>query len=200
MKRYFSLLIGLVMGLALVLAAWSFASRNYTYQGVLIDPPAQAADFTLTDQNGNPFRLSEQHGKVVLIFFGYTNCLDVCPATLAGFKQIKSALGEKAADVRFVFITVDPQRDTQQRLKSYLEPIDPEFIGLTGESAALEAVWKSYGVYVELGEPDSAGNYMVDHSTRTYLIDLQGSWRLNYPFGMETGKISQDILHLLNEK
>ena len=200
MKRFSFLLIGLVLGLAIVLAAWSFADQNYTYQGVLIDPPAQAADFTLVDQNGSPFRLSEQRGKLALIFFGYTNCLDVCPATLAEFMQIKTALGDQAADVRFVFITVDPERDTQQRIKTYLSAFDPEFIGLTGDSAALEAIWRSYGVYVERSDPGGSSDYMVDHSTRTYLIDPQGNWRLNYPFGMEYEKISQDILHLLGSK
>ena len=200
MKRYAILGIGVVIGLAIALAAWFFANQNYTYQGVLIDPPAKAADFALTDQNGNSFRLSEQRGKIVLIFFGYTNCPDVCPTTLAEFKKIKAALGDQAADVRFVFITVDPERDTQQRMQSYLTAFDSDFTGLTGDSAALEAVWKSYGVFIERKDVGSASGYLVDHSARTYLIDLQGNWRLNYPFGMETEKISQDILHLLREK
>ena len=200
MKRFATLGIGVVIGLAIALAAWFFANQNYTYQGVLIDPPARAADFTLTDQNGNSFRLSEQRGKVVLIFFGYTNCPDVCPTTLAEFKKIKAALGDQASDVRFVFITVDPERDTQPRMQAYLTAFDPDFTGLTGDSAALEAVWKSYGVFIERKDVGSASGYLVDHSARTYLIDLQGNWRLNYPFGMETEKISQDILHLLREK
>ena len=200
MKRYAILGIGVVIGLAIALAAWFIANQNYTYQGVLIDPPAKAADFALTDQNGNSFRLSEQRGKIVLIFFGYTNCPDVCPTTLAEFKKIKAALGDQAADVRFVFITVDPERDTQQRMQSYLTAFDSDFTGLTGDSAALEAVWKSYGVFIERKDVGSASGYLVDHSARTYLIDLQGNWRLNYPFGMETEKISQDILHLLREK
>jgi protein SCO1/2 len=204
MKRFAILGIGMALGLGIVLAAWLSFNQNYTYQGVLIDPPARAADFTLTDQHGNPFQLSQQRGKIVLIFFGYTNCPDVCPMTLAEFKKIKAALGDQAANVRFVLITTDPARDTQERMLSYLSAFDPDFIGLTGEISLLEAIWKSYGVFIE-SEAESdpshhSDDYTVDHSARSYLIDLQGNWRLNYPFGMDTEKISQDILHLLSEK
>jgi protein SCO1/2 len=200
MKRFAFLGIGVILGLAIVLAAWFIAEQNYTYQGVLIDPPAKAGDFTLTDQNGNPFRLSEQYGKVVLIFFGYTNCPDVCPITMSDFKNIKAGLGDKAADVRFVFITVDPERDTPQRLQAFLSAFDPDFIGLTGDTTVLQPVWKSYGVFVQREDVDSAIGYLVDHSARTYVIDRNGQWRLNYPFGMETEKMTQDILHLLRAK
>ena len=187
----------MALGLGIVLAAWLSFNQKHTYQGVLIDPPARAADFTLTDQNGNPFQLSEQRGKIVLLLFGYTNCPDVCPITLAEFKKIKAALGDQADSVRFVLITTDPERDTRERMQTYLAAFDPDFIGLTGETSALEAIWKSYGVFVESEADHHSADYTVDHSARTYLIDLQGNWRLNYPFGMETEKISQDILQLL---
>lgn len=99
------------MGIALSLGgAWWFLEKNYSYQGVVIDPPAPAPEISLTDQNGNPFLLSQEEGKVALIFFGYTNCPDICPITLAQFKKIKSMLGSKAGQVEFIFITVDPQR------------------------------------------------------------------------------------------
>ncbi len=199
MSKYSLLGIGIVLGLAFVLTGWyALDNQAYSYQGVLIDPPAPATDFELIDQNGQPFRLSEQRGDVVLIFFGYTNCPDVCPVTLSEYKRIKEELGEQAGRVRFVFITVDPERDTTERLKGYVESFDPSFIGLTGDSESLEQVFKAYGVYYERRDVGSAAGYLVDHTARTYLIDPQGNWRLNYPFGMETSKISADIQHLLN--
>jgi protein SCO1/2 len=199
MSKYLMLGIGVVFGLALVLAAWFLFGQNYTYQGVLIDPPAPAVDFELIDQNGNNFRLSEQEGQIVLIFFGYTHCPDVCPVTLSEYKRIKEGLKEQADSVEFVYITVDPERDTPERLKTYLDFFDPSFIGLSGDRQALEDVWAAYGVYTKKQDTGSAAGYLIDHTARTYLVDQNGSWRLNYPFGMETEKIVEDIQHLLKD-
>jgi protein SCO1 len=201
MNKVWLLVTGVVMGLALTLVVgWYYLEQNYRYQGAVIDPPASAADFTLTDQNGMPFRLSEQQGKIVLIFFGYTNCPDVCPITLSEFKRIKAMLGDTADQVRFVFITVDPERDTVERLNSYLQNFDPAFIGLTADRETLEPVWKAYGVYQQKQDTGSAAGYLVDHSTRTYLIDANGRWRINYPYGMDPEKIARDLQHLLKEQ
>jgi protein SCO1 len=201
MNKIWFLGSGVVIGLALsLILGWYLLDQNYQYYGAVIDPPASAADFTLTDQNGSPFRLSDQKGKAVLIFFGYTQCPDVCPITLSEFKKIKAMLGDQADRVRFVFITVDPERDTVAQINTFLQNFDPAFVGLTGDQAALESVWKAYGVYQEKQAAGSAAGYLVDHSTRTYLIDPQGHWRINYPYGMETEKIVQDLQHLLKEQ
>jgi protein SCO1/2 len=200
MSKYSLLGIGVVFGLAMVLAGWFFFDQSYTYQGVLIDPPATAFDFELTDQYGEPFQLSDQRGNVVLIFFGYTNCPDVCPVTLSEFKRIKEQLGDQAERVRFVYITVDPERDSQERVQAYLNNFDPNFIGLVGERESLEPIWEAYGVYAKRQDVGSAAGYLIDHTARTYLIDAQGNWRLNYPFGIETAKITEDIQHLLKEE
>jgi protein SCO1/2 len=201
MQRFWYIGIGVVIGLAATLGAgWIFFDQNYTYQGVLIDPPAPAAEFELTDQNGELFTLSKQNDKIVLIFFGYTNCPDVCPVTLSEYKRIKKGLGDQAEDVRFVFITVDPERDNTERLKTYMENFDPSFIGLTGDQESLEVVWEDYGVYQEKREGGSASGYLVDHTARIYTIDKNGNWRLNYPFGMETSKVIDDLNHLLKEE
>ena len=200
MAKYSIVLVGVVIGLALTLATgWLFLDQNYTYKGVLIDPPAPAADFALSDQYGQQFRLSEQRGEVVLIFFGYTYCPDVCPVTLAEYKQIKASLDDKAERVRFVFITVDPERDTRERVGEFVANFDPGIIGLTGDPATLETIWKDYGVYAEQHDLGSDAGYLFDHSARIYLIDPQGNWRLNYAYGMDANGIVQDILHLLRE-
>ena len=201
MNKVWFLVSGVVIGLSLTLVAgWYFLDQNYRYQGAIIEPPAPAADFTLTDQNGDLFRLSDQQGKIVLIFFGYSNCPDVCPITLSEFKRIKAMLGDKADRVRFVYITVDPERDTVERINTFLQNFDPSFTGLTATREILEPVWKAYGVYQQKQDTGSAAGYQVDHSTRTYLIDANGRWRINYPYGMEPEKIVKDLQHLMKEQ
>ena len=201
MNKIWLVVSGVVIGLALSLViGWYLLDQNYRYHGAVIEPPAQASDFTLTDQNGNLFRLSDQKGKILLIFFGYTHCPDVCPITLAEFKQIKAMLGDKADQVRFVFVTVDPERDTPGTINTFLQNFDPTFIGLTSDRATLEPVWKAYGVYQEQQDAGSAAGYLVDHSTPTYLIDPQGLWHINYPYGMEAEKIAQDLQHMMKEQ
>jgi len=172
---------------------------NTTYHGVRIDPPAPAPNFTLTDQQGDLFTLQDQQGKVVLIFFGYTHCPDVCPITLSEYKRIKAILGKRAEDVRFVYITVDPERDTPERMRVYLQNFDPEFIGLTGSRQELELVWQKYGVYQQRQDTGSAAGYLIDHSARIYAIDKMGNWILNYPYGMEPERIAQDVTQLLKQ-
>jgi protein SCO1/2 len=200
MKMNYRLLgIGIVLGLAMMLVGWRVLAQPYKYQGSLIDPPAPAADFQLTTQHGEVFRLSEQRGKIVLIFFGYTHCPDVCPVSLSEFKQIKNQLGDLADQVEFVFITVDPERDTAEYLGQYLANFDPTFIGLSGTPEQLEPVYKSYGVYHQKVETGSAAGYLVDHTARMYIIDAQGNWRLTYPFGMEVEKQVEDLVHLLRD-
>ena len=199
-SRFVTIGIVALLGLAVVLGAWQLYSNLYTYQGALIEPPVPAADFELTDQNGGTFRLGEQQGKVVLIFFGYTYCPDVCPVTLSEFRRIKTRLGKDAENVEFVFVTVDPERDTPERLAKHMANFDPEFVALTGEQEELEQVWKSYGVYREKVETTGASGYLVDHTARVYVVDKAGNWRMTFPFGMEVEKMTQDVAHLLRER
>jgi protein SCO1/2 len=212
LSHYLLFGVALLLGLAAVLAA-VFVRRPYTYKGSLIDPAAPAADFTLTDQHGQTFRLGDQRGDVVLLFFGYTNCPDECPATMANFKQIKTALGDKASRVRFVMVTVDPQRDASQQLGEFMDKFDPSFIGLTGTLPQLQTVWKDYWVSettssdsgqatAEPGHAHDAGtaSYQVGHSTYVYAIDVNGDLRLTYALGTDSQLMAQDVSHLLDEK
>lgn len=198
-SRFFSLGVGVVLGLVAVLVGWQIITGGYTFQGSLIDPPVRAADFTLKDQHGTPFTLSEQTGQVVLIFFGYTNCPDVCPATLSDFMYVKRELGDQAGRVKFVFITVDPERDTAERLAQHLAGYDAVFTGLSGNRTELETVWTDYGVYQARRDEGSAAGYLVDHTSRIYLIDPDGNWRLTYPFEMDRQAIVDDIKHILSK-
>lgn len=173
--------------------------REYTFQGSLIEPAVPAPQFELTDMDGNPFHLSQLEDQVVVMFFGYTSCPDVCPVTLTEFLQIRSNLGQAAEKVSFVFVTVDPERDTPQRMRKYLTNFDPEIIGLTGERSELEPVWADYGVYQARAEGSSDDNYLVDHSSRVYVIDHDGNLRLTYLFGTESQLITEDVRHLVSQ-
>ena len=153
-------------------------------------------DFTLDSTLGSPLTLSDLRGQLVLLNFGYTGCPDVCPVTLTEFLQIRSKLGQAADQVSFVFITVDPERDTAERMRKYLTNFDPEIIGLTGDRSDLEPVWADYGVYQAKVEGTSEENYLVDHSSRVYVIDRQGNLRLTYLFGTENQLITEDVRHL----
>ncbi len=172
--------------------------REYTFQGSLIEPAVAAPQFELTDMNGQTFQLSQLSDQVVVMFFGYTGCPDVCPVTLTEFLQIRSKLGDAADQVSFVFVTVDPERDTPARMRKYLTNFDPEIIGLTGERGELEPVWADYGVYQAKAEGGSEANYLVDHSSRVYVIDADGNLRLTYLFGTENQLITEDVRQLVS--
>ena len=195
----------LIFGLAILLGMVGIflllgSTRPYTYHGSLIDPPVEAPQFELSDVNGQRFRLSDLTGQVVIIFFGYTSCPDVCPVTLTDFLRIRSKLGDQADKVRFVFVTVDPERDTPERMKKYLTNFDPGIIGLTGERKELESVWSSYGVYEARVDGGSESNYLVDHSSRIYVIDEVGNLMLTYLFGTEYQVITEDVRHLVSKQ
>ena len=195
--------VSLLLGLALV--AVFMLNRPYTFRGSAIDPAIPAADFTLTDAQGEDFTLRDQEGSLVLVFFGYTTCPDVCPATLSEMRAIRRRLqadprlSAQAESIRYVFITVDPQRDTPERMGKYVASFDPSFVGLTGREAELEPVWKSYGVYRAISETDSAAGYLVDHTARVYLIDQVGNLRLTYAFGTPIDDMLQDVRYLLKQ-
>jgi len=181
----------------LVIAGVGVFSRPYALHGSPIDPPSPAADFALNDQDGHPFRLSDQKGDVVLVFFGYTHCPDVCPTTLAQFKLTRDQLGSQADRVRFVFITVDPERDTPARMREFLDTLDPTIVGLSGSEADLTPVWHDYGVYRQKQPGGSAEDYSMDHSTQVYLVDTRGNLRLTYSQGFAAQDLAQDIRYLL---
>lgn len=195
----------LILGFAIILGlagVYLLLSRtqSYTYQGSLIDPPVEAPDFELTDADGHLFQLSELDGQVVIMFFGYTSCPDVCPLTLSNFVRIREDLANQAEKVNFVFVTVDPERDTPERIKKYLTNFDAGIIGLSGDRKELEPVWNSYGVYQDRVDEDNEGNYLVDHSSRTYVIDQEGNLMLTYTFGTQNESIVADVRHLISQQ
>ena len=191
------LALGLLAGLLVV--GGLVLTRPYAYNGSMIDPPVPAPDFTLQQAGGGEYRLSDQRGKLVVMFFGYTTCPDVCPATLAEMKQVRASLMDKDEQVEYVFVTVDPERDTPERMQQYLAGFDSTFVGLSAPLADLEPVYAGYGVFRAVQEGNSAAGYLVDHTSRVYVIDAQGGLRLTYTFGTPPEDMAADLRQLLKE-
>jgi len=190
--------------LAIVVAGgvfwWTNRTEPYQFKGGEISPAAIAPSLDLTDQDGNPFTLAQQKDKVSLIYFGYTTCPDLCPTTLIDFATVKDELGEDAAKVDFILVTFDPERDTEARLKEYLNFFDPEFIGLYGDEAQTEQFLQDYGVTIKRIEyPNSSTGYLIDHTALIYVIDKDGRLRLTYPYGTDPLMIVEDMNYLVTE-
>ncbi len=182
----------------MALALWLGACGSPSYRGSALEPPIPVPDFQLQDEHGQPFRLSDQRGRVVLLFFGYTSCPDVCPTTLATWRQVHEALGADAEDVRFLFVTVDPERDTTERLGTHVDAFHPDFVGLTGSQEELEAVYAIFDVFYEVdASSQSALGYLVSHTATTFVIDPEGQWRLRESYGTLPEDLVHDIRQLL---
>ena len=180
---------------------WSLLSEEeHEWNGMAYEPVRDLQGFTLTNTEGEPMALEDLEGKATLLYFGYTFCPDFCPATLTDFQRVKASLGDEADEVAFVMVTVDPARDTPERMNEYLEFFDPEFVGLTGTSEEIDEVKREFGITSLPGEatPEDGGFYFVDHSTQTYLLDQETNLVLEYPFGIEADAIVEDVEHLID--
>ena len=172
--------------------------QPYEYNGVVYENPKPAAPINLVGRGNENFDLADYRGKVVVLFFGYTSCPDVCPSTMSDMKRVASILGENAEKIQVVFVTVDPERDTVEKLDSYISLFDPNFIGLSGTEDELEDVWSDYGVFREIDTTtQTATGYLVNHSSRLYVIDPEGKLVLTYSFGTLPEDIAEDLEHLL---
>jgi protein SCO1/2 len=189
--------LGGLAGLAVILVGNLLFSGPYQYQGSLLDPAVPAAPISLASASGSSFDLADQQGKVTLLFFGYTSCPDVCPTTLADFKRVRADLGSQAENVNFVFITVDPERDTPDLVEAYVDRFDPAFVGLSGALEDLQPVWDGYFVYREIESHEPGENYLVAHTGHVYAVDQEGNLRLTFPFGMGAEAIRADVSQLL---
>ncbi len=155
--------------------------------------------FTLTNDNGQQVSAKDYRGKVVLMYFGYTHCPDVCPTTLARLSQAIDQLGDAADRVRVLFVTVDPARDKLPVLKSYTAAFGPQFVGLRGDDDALKALTKRYRVTYGRGKPDDDGNYEVSHSSAVFVFDGAGKVRLMMRQQDAPDDIAADLKRLVSE-
>lgn len=157
-----------------------------------------ARDFALTDHNGKPRTLADFKGKAVVVFFGYTQCPDVCPTTMAEMAAVMQELGPLAERVQVLFVTVDPERDTQELLAKYVPAFDSRFLGLYGDLAATEKVAKEFKVFFQKVPGKEPGSYTMDHTAGSYVFDPQGRIRLFIRHGQGAEPIVHDLKLLLS--
>ncbi len=188
-RRYFVFL------LAIFLFGCSESKPKFNATDITGAPFAKA--LSLTDHNGKPRTLAEFKGKVVLISFGFTSCPDYCPATLAQWAAIMKALGDDAKNVQALFVTVDPERDTQELLSKYVPAFHSSFLGLRGTLEETKTVAAEFKVVFQKAKGASPETYTVDHSTMSFVFDKNGNVRLMAAHGMDVEKLAADVRVLL---
>lgn len=168
----------------------------YEWHGTLYDPPRAASAISLQAGDDSTYDLSLEAGRAVILYFGYVNCPDICPATLANLAWVREQLGEKAADFTVLFATIDPERDTLAALTRYLSGFDPAFVGLRGDRTQTEQVLAAYGAYAGMDEADAS--HEIEHSARLFLIDQKGQLVAHYLWDVPRTDLLADIEHLLS--
>lgn len=200
MKRLSIFFVGLIAGITLI-GATSFVLTRFllppNFHGMVMQPQQPARNFTLTSHYGQPVSLNDYRGKVVLLYFGYGACPDVCPTTLVELARARTQLGKDAEKVQVLMITVDPERDAIEKLAEYITFFDRSFIGLTGTLAQIAEVATYYGIYYAKHQEETALGYLVDHTATVMLIDKEGYLRIVYPFGTPAKDFAEDLKYLV---
>lgn len=189
--RYFCLLMLVSIGLAACSESQE-AFKNSDLTGL-----DYAKNFALTDHQGKARTLADFKGKVVVMFFGYTQCPDVCPTTMAEMASVMKQLGSDAERVQVLFVTLDPERDTQELLAAYVPNFDARFLGLRGDLAATEKVAKEFKVFYQKVPGKTADSYTMDHTAGSYVFDREGRIRVFLRNGQGTEPIVHDLKILL---
>jgi protein SCO1/2 len=187
----------LAAGMAGLVAACSESKPQF--KAVDVTGADYAKDFHLVDQNGQLRGLHDFQGKLVVLFFGYTQCPDACPTTMAELAEAKKLLGPDADKIQVLFVTVDPERDTPQFLKGYMANFDPSFLALRGTPEQLASVAKDFKVYYKKVDGDSPTSYTMDHSVGSYVYDTQGRLRLYTRYGTGPQALASDMQLLLKQ-
>lgn len=186
-----------VVALALLLFLAACGQEAPRFHNADVTGAEYGKDFALTDHHGRPRSLADYRGKVVALYFGYTQCPDFCPTTLSAMKQVMNRLGPEADKLQVMFVTVDPERDTQALLAEYVPAFDPRFVGLYGDGEAVARAAKEYRIFYRKAPGQTPATYTVDHSTQTYLIDPRGRLRLVVKHGEDPAKVAEDVVKLL---
>jgi protein SCO1/2 len=195
-----------LLGATLLTAALTFtlsgcertdAPPKASFHALDITGADYARQLTLTDPEGKPRALSDFKGKVVVVFFGYTQCPDVCPTTLSNLLEVKHLLGPDGDKLQAVFVSVDPQRDTAELLKNYIAAFDPSWIGLRGTPEEIAAAAKEFKVFYRTVPGRTPDSYTVDHTAASYVFDTQGRVRLYVRHAAAPADVAADIRQLL---
>lgn len=187
----------LLLTLALLLAG---CDSRPQFVNTDISEAGYARDFALTDHNGKPRTMADFRGKAVVIFFGYTQCPDVCPTTMTGMAEALKLLGGDAAKVQVLFVTVDPERDTQQLLAQYVPVFNPSFLGLYADAQTIARTAQEFRVFYKKQPGSTPTTYTVDHSAGSYVYDPQGRLRLYIKHGEKPEVIAKDLKLLVAGK
>ena len=187
----------LLLTLALLLAG---CDSRPQFVNTDISEAGYARDFALTDHNGKPRTMADFRGKAVVIFFGYTQCPDVCPTTMTGMAEAMKLLGGDAAKVQVLFVTVDPERDTQQLLAQYVPVFNPSFLGLYADAQTIARTAQEFRVFYKKQPGSTPTTYTVDHSAGSYVYDPQGRLRLYIKHGEKPEVIAKDLKLLVAGK
>ena len=182
--------------LAAALALAACGRQPPEFQGSDITGTQLGRDMALVDHSGAPRTLADYAGKVVVVFFGFTQCPDVCPTSLAEMAQVMEKLGEDAEQVQVLMVTVDPERDTPEVLRQYVTAFDPRFVGLTGTPEQIKQTAASFKVYYAKAQREG-GDYTMDHTAAFYLLDKQGEARVLVSNNAGVDVLSHDIEQLL---
>ena len=175
----------------------SAAATDVKFQGVDITGAEYGRQLSMPDQNGTPRTLADFKGKVTVVFFGYTQCPDVCPTTMAELAQVKKSLGADGERIQGVFVTVDPDRDTPEVLKAYMASFDPSFVALRGTVEQTAAAAKEFKVFFAKVPGKTEGTYTVDHTAGSYVFDTDGKLRLFTRYGSGAPALTADLKVLL---
>jgi protein SCO1/2 len=188
----------LVLCAALLAACGDAASPQF--KGIDITGADYAQALSLPDTDGRMRSLTDFRGKVVVLFFGYTQCPDVCPTTMAELAAVRQSLGAEGADVQGVFVTLDPERDTPEVLKAYVGNFSPDFVALRGDAEQTRAAAKAFKVYFAKVPGSTPGSYTLDHTAGSYVFDRQGRVRLFTRYGTGADALAADLKILLAQK
>lgn len=179
--------------------AFLYPARNRQFNSVDITGADYARDFSLPDTTGRLRSLKDFRGRVLAVFFGFTQCPDVCPTTLTEMGRVKQLLGSDGHKLQVIFITVDPQRDTSQVLEAYMRNFDPQHLALVPGEQQLAEVTKEFKIYYKKVEGKTPTTYSMDHSAVTYIFDPRGRARLYARYGLKPEELASDMRILLNE-
>jgi len=200
MMSYRSITVCLLLALAFIVGPFSFtvdARIKSERGGRSWRAGSEGANFTLTNQDGRAFQLSDLRGRVVLLFFGYTSCPDACPTTLSKLAKVYKLLGPERDRVVTLFVSVDPGRDTPRVLKDYLRYFRVNALGLTGTKEEIDRVVAQYGARYEIEKADSAAGYHINHSTDLYLIDQKGEVAQRFKYEGGTKELADAVRRLI---
>ena len=197
MKRRHLIYLGLCSALLAACSDKPADGAAGGFAGIDITGADYATGFALTDHNGQPRTLADFKGKAVVIFFGYTQCPDVCPTSMSEMAQAKQLLGADGDKLQGLFVSVDPERDTPAIMKEYMASFDPTFLALYAEPNQLPEVAKSFRIYYKKVEGKTPTSYTMDHSAGSYVYDTQGRLRLYHRYGSEAQALADDLKKLL---